>query len=111
MDKLYLNSTAITKDTHMKKDTRLINFHVQKDLKDQFDAACEILGISKTKVLIESIEGFLIANENDISKRAKRQIELKEAASKTLRFKEFLNECSNRFDDEHPLGFHSSDHP
>lgn len=91
----------------MEGNKTLINFHIRNELKEQLDASCHILNRSRTSVLIDLIEAFIIDSESKIAQETKRKLDLQEAATKALRFKGFLDSNRTSFDDDPPMGFHS----
>lgn len=97
----------------MKIATKLINFNVPENIKVRFDEYCQILGTTRSKVLNEMIEDFLLQNEELFAKRiAKKQqlTELDQSSSTIMRFREFIRSQSQTSDDDGPPRFFISEH-
>lgn len=97
----------------MKIATKLINFNVPENIKVRFDEYCQILGTTRSKVLNDMVEDFLIQNEELVAERIAKKDQLNELdknTSRILRFREFIRSQSHNHEDEGPPQFFISEH-
>lgn len=97
----------------MNMPTKLINFHVPTNVKMRFDEYCRILSTSRSKVLNDMIEDFLIQNESLVAERIAKMSQLNELHNDTstiMRFREFIRSQSQGQDDDGPPRFFISEH-
>ena len=53
----------------MNPDTILTNFNVSQDIRDRFDDVCRLAGKTRTKVLVELMDGYIMSMGPELAKR------------------------------------------
>lgn len=97
----------------MKDSIKLINFNVPENLKLQFDQYCQILGVTRSKVLNDMIQDYLLDNEEIIAAKlgkSRQLLESQNRSSNLMRFREFIRTQSQNDDQESPPSFFISEH-
>lgn len=92
----------------MKVASKLINFNVPENVKIRFDEYCQILGTTRSKVLNEMVEDFLIQNEKLVADRIARKqqlAELDQSSPTIMRFREFIQSQMQNPEEEGPPQF------
>lgn len=53
----------------MASDTVLTNFHVPRDIRNRFDDVCRLIGRTRTSVLVELMDGYIVSKGPEITSR------------------------------------------
>lgn len=98
----------------MKNDYSVVNFKIPNRTKDRFDEMCRLSARTRTSVLVEMIDSFILVKGIQIEEENKKLRSAYDALNerrKILSFKEYINEQSKKENDlSEPLSiFHSDD--